>query len=358
MATRVLRCVFVFLLLSPAGCQDRSTTESVPTDRLRDTPSSPHRSSASDALAEVVERIATPHQIEIYRGLLGKLAADAHDVEARLQMVRFLQTIGLAYLRDDDRPRARYVFQISFETALPLPPTLPETRPDDADLLATVYYNGACVLAQNGDISASIQALDRAFEAGFTDFLMLDEDADLAAVRSAESFAARYQHWKKQTREKRIHRAQEELAGSRSFPFDFQVTDIEGKEHRLDDFRGKVVLIDVWGTWCPPCRAEIPSLIRLQSQYADQGLQVLGLNYEGDTPDPLATVRQFVTRQEINYPCALGTPEIRDQIPNFEGFPTTLFVDRRGSVRLKIVGLHDDAYLESIVTALLAEPTP
>ncbi|MHB0960156.1 MAG: TlpA family protein disulfide reductase [Pirellulaceae bacterium] len=143
---------------------------------------------------------------------------------------------------------------------------------------------------------------------------------------------------------------------SPTFSLDFALTDVEGEPLRLADYRGKVVIVDFWGTWCPPCREEIPSFVRLQETYGPQGLQIIGLTYERSEPESAAqTVREFMAANGINYPCALGTQEIRDQVPNFEGFPTTIFLDKTGQVRAKEVGLHDYEYLESIVTSLLAE---
>ena len=150
--------------------------------------------------------------------------------------------------------------------------------------------------------------------------------------------------------------APRDSAQGETFPFDFNVTDVTGKQHRLADYQGKVVVVDIWGTWCPPCREEIPSFIRLQEKYGPQGFQMLGLNYEdGDPQTAMKSVTDFIAETGINYPCALGTNDIQAQVPNFEGFPTTIFIDKTGKVRRKAVGLHKYEYLEAVVTGLLAE---
>jgi hypothetical protein len=87
-------------------------------------------------------------------------------------------------------------------------------------------------------------------------------------------------------------------------------------------------------------------------------LQIVGINYEQNNlteEEKLETVRKFIEEFGINYPCAMGTDEIQQQVPNFEGFPTTLFIDRSGRVRAKLVGLHDKTYLQTLVELLLAE---
>ena len=148
-----------------------------------------------------------------------------------------------------------------------------------------------------------------------------------------------------------------DLEQGRSFPFDFAVRDITGRSHQLADYRGKVLIVDFWATWCPPCRREIPSFIKLQNQLGPNGLQVFGLNFEHESGlAAVDKVRRFVEANGINYPCALGTADIKSLVPGFRGYPTTLFIDRTGRVRLKIVGLHDYTYLETVARQLLGEP--
>jgi len=147
------------------------------------------------------------------------------------------------------------------------------------------------------------------------------------------------------------------LNAAETFPFTFAGTDIHGVEQSLEALKGKVVIVDFWGTWCPPCRAEIPSFVRLQKTYGEQGFQIIGLNYErkGTDEENLQGVLDFAEEFSINYPCLLSDQEATAQVPNFQGFPTTLFIDRTGKVRLTKVGLHEYAYLEGVVTVLLEE---
>ncbi len=145
-------------------------------------------------------------------------------------------------------------------------------------------------------------------------------------------------------------------ADSASFPFQFTVTDVTGKSLSLSDYQGKVVIVDIWGTWCGPCVSEIPSFIKLQQAYGSQGLQIIGLNHEEGTPEEARqTVLDFVAEHQINYPCALVTDEIMAQVPDFDGFPTTIFLDRNGQVQAKAVGARHYEALEKMVTALLEQ---
>jgi thiol-disulfide isomerase/thioredoxin len=116
---------------------------------------------------------------------------------------------------------------------------------------------------------------------------------------------------------------------------EFTVTDINGKTTSSAEWRGKVVLVNFWATWCGPCRVEIPDLIALQQKYPDQ-LVVLGISEdEGDIP----LVKKFAAERNINYPLVMATPELRKLFPEVMALPTTFVLDRDGQLVQKTVGL-------------------
>ena len=82
-----------------------------------------------------------------------------------------------------------------------------------------------------------------------------------------------------------VAQCRREIGRFRSFPFDFEVTTLADRKLRKDDFAGRVLIVDVWATWCPPCRAEIPSFVKLQSKYEAAGLSIVGMNYERTKTD-------------------------------------------------------------------------
>ena len=92
----------------------------------------------------------------------------------------------------------------------------------------------------------------------------------------------------------------------------------------------------------------------------DKGFQIIGLNYErgGSDEANLKLATDYAAKEGINYPCLMGDEATRDQVPDFQGFPTTLFIDKAGKVRMKAVGLHEYAFLEAVVNELLAEEAP
>ena len=112
--------------------------------------------------------------------------------------------------------------------------------------------------------------------------------------------------------------------------------DLRGRQTRLSDYRGKVVLVNFWATWCPPCRAEMPDLINWQRQFRGKGLQVLGITYP---PTRLQEVRQFTRRIGVNYPILLGTKGTKARFDSGETLPLTIIVDREGRVRDRIEGI-------------------
>lgn len=112
--------------------------------------------------------------------------------------------------------------------------------------------------------------------------------------------------------------------------------DLKGRTIRLSDYHGKVVLLNFWATWCPPCRAEMPDLVKMQREYGGLGLQVIGISYP---PQSLREVRQFTRRLRINYPIALGTKETRLLFEQSETLPLTIVIDREGNIRDRIEGI-------------------
>ncbi len=147
------------------------------------------------------------------------------------------------------------------------------------------------------------------------------------------------------------------LEDNEPFAFDFDLKDVDGNRVSKADFAGNVLIVDIWGTWCPPCRMEIPHFVALDRTYRERGLRIVGLNYEQDDDAAVAAkhVRQFRASEGVTYPCALVTEKLLRQVPEMEGFPTTLFLDHTGKVRLKLVGYNEMPFLQAAVEALLKE---
>ena len=229
---------------------------------------------------------------------------------------------------------------------------------------AELLYGYACVLSRDEQAAKSLGVLDKAISVGFANQQALDNDPDLVAVRALPEYATAKANWtthfealKQQHIEALVAQAKEDLKNQESFGFDFQLTNVDGTPLKLDDFKGQVRIVDIWGTWCPPCREEVPIFMKLQDKYSKWGLQVIGLNDErGPSPEAnVKTVQNFMQNASVNYPCAIVTPEVVQQVPDFGGFPTTLIIDHTGKVRLKAFGFHELEYFDTAVRELLTE---
>ena len=115
---------------------------------------------------------------------------------------------------------------------------------------------------------------------------------------------------------------------------DFTGTDINGKTVKLSDYKGKVVLLDFWATWCPPCRKEIPGFVDLYSTYKSRGLVVIGVSMDDATAEVIATV----SRLKLNYPVLMGDEYLGAAYGGVLGLPVTFLIDRDGKIRARYQG--------------------
>jgi len=135
---------------------------------------------------------------------------------------------------------------------------------------------------------------------------------------------------------------------------DLKAKDLDGKELSLEAYKGKVVLLNFWATWCGPCRAEIPGLIRIQEAYKDR-LQIIGMDVDDDDADRL---RAFVKEKGINYPVAMTSVPVRIAYGGVSALPTLFVINQESKMVQKHVGLFDPRLYEIEARALLNMPVP
>ncbi|MFN7996293.1 MAG: redoxin domain-containing protein [Bryobacteraceae bacterium] len=131
---------------------------------------------------------------------------------------------------------------------------------------------------------------------------------------------------------------------------DFSLKDADGKTVHLSDYKGKVVLLDFWATWCGPCKIEIPWFMDFERRHKDQGFSVLGVSMDEDGWD---AVKPFVNDLGINYRIMIGNDTTAEKYGGIEALPTTFLIDRSGKIAAVHVGLTSKGEIENGIEQLL-----
>ena len=131
----------------------------------------------------------------------------------------------------------------------------------------------------------------------------------------------------------------------------FTVKDINGKDVDLSSFKGNVIILDFWATWCPPCRKEIPGYIELYNKYKSQGFAVVGVSVD----ESLADLKKFVKQYKINYPILIGhdREDLQRAFAPIPGYPTSFVIGRDGRICSRHTGDRPLDQLERKIKALL-----
>jgi peroxiredoxin len=141
--------------------------------------------------------------------------------------------------------------------------------------------------------------------------------------------------------------------GERHDAPDFALKDAEGKTVHLADYRGKVVLLDFWATWCDPCRLEIPWFIEMQRKNKDRGFEVLGVSMDDEGWE---VVKPFMKNIGVNYRVLIGNDQTTEMYGGVDALPTTFLIDRQGKIAAVHIGLASRKDFEDGVEQLLQTP--
>ena len=134
----------------------------------------------------------------------------------------------------------------------------------------------------------------------------------------------------------------------------FSRLDINGSQVRLEHYRGNIVLLNFWATWCAPCLLEMPRFVQWQNRYRTQGLQVLGVSMDDD----ISPVRALNRKLHLNYPVVMGDEKLGELYGGILGLPVTYLIDRKGAIRARFQGEIDLNKIEAELKELLAAPPP
>jgi cytochrome c biogenesis protein CcmG/thiol:disulfide interchange protein DsbE len=130
----------------------------------------------------------------------------------------------------------------------------------------------------------------------------------------------------------------------------FSLPDLEGETVKFSDFKGKVVLVDFWATWCGPCKLEVPHLVDLYANYNDQGFEIIGIALDNGGADVVAP---FVRDNGVNYPIVIGNREVAMAFGGLTAIPTAFLIDKSGNIVKKYVGYQEKAVFEEEIKKLL-----
>jgi peroxiredoxin len=135
----------------------------------------------------------------------------------------------------------------------------------------------------------------------------------------------------------------------------WSLKDVDGKTVSSADYKGKVVLLDFWATWCPPCKAEIPGFVAMQKAYGEQGLVVVGVSLD---EEGARVLKPFMQQFGIIYPVVLGDAKTAQAFGGVRSIPTTFIISREGKIVGQHVGFADKAEFEKAILPLLAAKVP
>jgi thiol-disulfide isomerase/thioredoxin len=133
----------------------------------------------------------------------------------------------------------------------------------------------------------------------------------------------------------------------------WQLKDLDGQVVSAEQFKGKVVVVDFWATWCGPCKIEIPGYIEMMKKHGPDGLVIIGVSVDDVGPD---VVKAFVAKNKMNYPVLMYDEKVVEAFGGLEAIPTTFLIDRSGQIRDKKIGAEESASYERKILAVLKEP--
>jgi len=235
--------------------------------------------------------------------------------------------------------------------------TNPHYPADSQESLSGALVGMAKGYAVAGDQPSALQCIAEAAELGFGQFVELATNACMLKLPDQVTLQSHLKQLDAAYQVKLAQWSRVQIDQFKSFTYTLNVADVEGGDLKTDEFDDKILVVDFWATWCPPCREGIPHFVKLQEEFEDEDVQVLGVSMDcPDDPNSAAgTVKKFLKKYRVNYPCGLGTDQTTQDLPGEVKLPTTLFIDRLGNVRYIANGYHDHAKLAAITKALTNE---
>ncbi len=140
-------------------------------------------------------------------------------------------------------------------------------------------------------------------------------------------------------------------SGSGNKAYNFTLKSVDGKTVSLADFKGKVVIVDFWATWCPPCRKGVPDLVDIQKEFKDK-VAIIGISLDSDQSSN--NLKPFIKSFKINYPIVLGDQNVVEKYGNINAIPTTFIIDQKGNIVNSYIGLTPKSTFINQINSLIS----
>ena len=281
-----------------------------------------------------------------------KIADGTQDAELAWNYMVGIEKLATALEGTSNKTcRKLYLAQAKVAYNLKTNPGFPA---DSQSHLANYLMGGAYGRAIEKDEKKTIAAVQMAIENGFTDFESLLENEFVKELKS-EKVNKLISHHFRGYKQKLKTWAHDSIAAFPARKFKFDVADIETGRIRHGDYRGRILVLDLWATWCPPCREAIPHFVKLDEEFRKENVDVVGISM--DSPDDpsrsLKVVRRFIDKNGVEYAVAMGNRSVMNQLAPGQKLPTVLFIDTQGQIRYIAEGPHNYYQLEAITNALV-----
>lgn len=227
--------------------------------------------------------------------------------------------------------------------------------PKSHKYLAQPLYDKALVLWQKQERELAANALKVSFEAGFSEVAKAKSDFNYEFLAATDIIRTTIESAVDSMVASEIKKARKLMLEFNSFAYNIDVDGLESGRLTSAQFAGKPMVVDLWATWCPPCRKSTPHFVRLREEYKKSDLTVLAISLD-DMDNPLGTretVKAAAEEHHFNYPCGLGSYSVINQIGGELQLPTTLFIDSNGNVRYVAQGYMEFVKLNALTKALM-----